>query len=130
MIKFFLLKKSTYSFRSVIHIVHSVDPKGIVTYDNNGKAVIRQSGFHLGISHSDDWAVLGVGEENLGVDIQRYKVKSRDFVKYITGDGEMSLLLVGKIWAIKESFVKWLGTGRIGIEPNEIYIDFNLQRKD
>ena len=128
MIKLFLLKKSGYSFQSVIRIVHSLDSNGIVIYDKKGKAVIKQADLYLGISHSGDWAVIGVGKENFGIDIQRYKRKSSEFIEYITGDNEMPLPMVFKIWSIKESFVKWLGTGWIGIEPDDIYIDFNLQK--
>ncbi|MEY8352653.1 hypothetical protein AALB39_04760 [Lachnospiraceae bacterium 54-53] len=128
MIKLFLLEKRVYSFHSVVRIVHSIDPNGTVIYDKNGRAVIKQAKLHLGISHSGDWAVIGVGEEPLGVDVQKYKGKSRDFIEYITGENDMAPPQVCKIWSIKESYVKWLGTGWIGLEPDEIVIDFNTQK--
>lgn len=128
MIKLFLLHKSRYSYQSVQRMVQSIDTRGVVIYNRKGQAVIAQADLFLNISHSGEWVVIGVGKERIGIDIQRYKGKSRDFIEYVTGEAEMSLPLFSKIWSIKECFVKWLGTGWVGIEPNEIYIDFNLQK--
>ena len=128
MIKLFLLHKNVYSHQSVLCIVQSIDARGIVIYNKKGQAVIKQADLFLSISHSGEWAVIGVGAEKIGIDIQHYKAKSSDFIEYVTGETDISVPLFSKIWSIKESFVKWLGTGWIGIEPNEIYIDFNLQK--
>lgn len=86
------------------------------------------------ISHSKNLVILGVCEEEIGVDCETVRVgketvAERIFTKIqkeIYAKTEDKNLYFTRIWTLKESFVKCIGTG-IGYPLNEIevYIDEN-----
>lgn len=117
MIRIFLIKKEFYK-PEVIY------PKFHIVYNKYGKPISKQKDRFLSISHSGEWAAIGLYHKCLGIDIQKYKQRDEKFIEYVTGDAGTSIMEFNRIWSIKESFVKWLGCGWVGIEPNEILIDF------
>ncbi len=128
MIRIYVIKKALYNPHTAIDIIRSINPDFKMVYNENGKPFVKQNGMYISISHSGDWAAVGCAFNNIGVDIQKYRKRKTDFIEYVTGNSNETIPQFSKIWAIKESFVKWTGSGWIGVEPNDIKIDFKKSR--
>ena len=80
-------------------------------YNEEGKPFLS-NGQHIAISHSGDYAVLAIANQNIGVDIEKKQVKLKriasKFVgiekQFITAKDE--LLFLTKIWTAKEALYK------------------------
>lgn len=88
-----------------------------VGYGEFGKPfLIEPRGVHFNISHSGDYTVIAVSDGGVGCDIQRVKpVDPRVAERFFT-EGERRIIGCGdeifcRIWAVKESYLKALGTG-------------------
>lgn len=88
-----------------------------ILYGENGKPYIEgMDTIHFNISHSGTKVAVGVGEESIGVDIQRIRpVNLRLVDRFFTGrEDEYINLEIEKfheIWCLKESYLKCIGTG-------------------
>lgn len=111
---------------------------GYMEYGRNGKPCLRSSErtFHFNISHSGVYAVCAFSTTEVGVDIQkktptvndrmlRVSCSPREYVYLTELDGAELVSEFYRAWTIKESFMKYLGTG-LSLPPSEIDIDFNL----
>lgn len=97
----------------------------------NGKPYIEgYPQFHFNISHSGNYTVCAVSEENVGIDIQQtrevkvnvakrfFTEKEKAQIEAVADTGELSKALLGKqqemffrIWSAKEAYVKLTGKG-------------------
>lgn len=125
MIKAYLYRRELYSKEILLKIIHSINPNNKIVYNLYGKPMIKGGNLNFNISHSGDWVIIGLAEKNIGIDIQKIKNKSQDFVKYVLGNEMASVLQFIKTWTVKESFIKWLGCGWGKIEPDSITVDYD-----
>ncbi len=80
-----------------------------------------QSNLFFNLSHSGKMAVCALFEREVGVDIQEIKPVSEKLIKKVTSEEEFAYLLtldetkrqeeLARLWTIKESYMKYLGTG-------------------
>ncbi|MDR2624585.1 MAG: 4'-phosphopantetheinyl transferase superfamily protein [Methanobrevibacter sp.] len=92
-----------------------------ITIDDNGKPYLENyPNIHFNISHSDKFVLVGVSDENIGLDIEKaqdldYEGISKNFFhsiehEYIIGS-KNPIDTFFKIWTVKESYVKMKGAG-------------------
>ncbi len=101
-----------------------------ISYDENGKPYSESTNLNFSISHSDEYAVCVVGENKVGVDIEKIrpvnmqsvrKFASENEIKYIFGhlpekedyvsESEEALKRFFEVWTKKEAYGKLLGVG-------------------
>jgi len=90
-------------------------------YHEKGKPFLPIDNIHFNISHSGDWVVCCTANNKVGIDVEKIrknklKVATRFFsereIDYLTNivenkqDEEFT-----RLWTIKESYLKYLGTG-------------------
>ena len=79
-------------------------------------------GFHYNISHAGEWVVLAYSDKEVGVDVERIfmdegrkKVAEFSFAEeeqnYIFESENEQAERFSKVWTLKESYLKYLGTG-------------------
>ena len=83
------------------------------------------------ISHSGSYAVCACGEHELGVDIEQPRMVKDALLRRVCTSQEAARLLAMdastrnrefvRLWAVKESVLKWLGTG-ISVDPRQISV--------
>ncbi|MCR2018706.1 4'-phosphopantetheinyl transferase superfamily protein [Blautia pseudococcoides] len=94
-----------------------------IKYGKYGKPYVSNiHDFSFNLSHSGNWVVLGYGKKEIGIDIEEIKM-GNDVVdvffsemekKYIFGLSNMERIKkITQIWTIKESYIKYLGTGLV-----------------
>ena len=86
-----------------------------------GKPYIVGIPYYFNISHSDDYIICGVSDINIGVDIEKMQDIDFGFACDVFSDEEIRRIslesaekkkeLFFSIWTLKESYVKWLGSG-------------------
>lgn len=93
----------------------------------HGKLYLPDTDFHFSLSHSGEYAVCAYGNHPIGVDLQKVKDHMPKHLKKILTEKETSFLdgldeqekreVFYRIWAKKESIIKWDGRGlRIPLE--------------
>lgn len=88
-------------------------------YTKNGKPYLENSNINFNISHCNDVVVVVISDKNIGVDIEDIKSFNKFVAKKILTDNEKIDLLSSnnrneyffKLWTLKESFLKAIGTG-------------------
>ena len=94
-----------------------------------------KSDIYFNISHSGEYCVLALSDENVGVDIQQarkvnlriaekwFNEKENEYVKGASTEDE-ALMRFARIWSAKESYAKYTGKGLS--EPfTKFYEDFD-----
>jgi len=86
-----------------------------------GKPYIENVPVHFNISHSGSWIACGISDQNIGIDIEKMKETNLGIAKRFFCDKEYELLISKKeedrmelfylLWTLKESYIKWMGTG-------------------
>lgn len=111
-----------------------------LTYGEHGKPYIvnradTDSDIYFNISHSGDYVVCAVSDREVGIDIQKIGAAKKNIAeRYFTQNEYMHIMnqpdeksqneLFYRIWALKESFVKAVGTGMsLAFDSFEIKID-------
>ncbi|MCL2372784.1 MAG: 4'-phosphopantetheinyl transferase superfamily protein [Defluviitaleaceae bacterium] len=89
--------------------------------DESGKPYLKGLPVHFNISHSGDYVVCAVSEQPVGIDIERikevdFKLAERYFCKseyrdLFAREEIRRLDYFFSLWTLKESYLKWLGTG-------------------
>lgn len=108
--------------RSILAQKLAIKNKDIkISWTRFGKPYADGLPVQFNISHAGDWVVVAISENEVGVDIEQIKevemnLAERYFNKeehaYIQRQEETNRLAVFyAIWTLKESYVKWLGTG-------------------
>lgn len=91
-------------------------------YNNFGKPFMRNiSDFSYNISHSGDWVVIAYGNNEVGIDIEKVQFVKRSVVDSVFTEEEKHYVYSDsgieqdkrftQIWTLKESYIKYLGTG-------------------
>jgi 4'-phosphopantetheinyl transferase len=85
----------------------------------------------LSISHSDGWAVAGVGRGRLGCDLEQVAARSPTFVEDYFTRSEQEFVAAGRdcdrplratlVWSAKEAVMKALGQG-LRLPPHEVAV--------
>ncbi len=112
-----------------------------LVYEYKGtKPYLKDYLYYFNISHSSDYIVLVISDQEVGVDIEKIKKRARKLAHNIVSLEEMSSFLeisekeyecsVIKIWTIKEAFLKYLGTGLIRSLPNVKIDDYSVKLND
>ena len=86
-------------------------------------------GLHFNLSHSGNYAVCAVSEQEVGIDIQEIRDPRESLVKYCCTDNERKRILESShsaavftvVWSWKEAFMKMTGQG-LRIPPKEIEV--------
>lgn len=86
-----------------------------------GKPFVVGSPYHYSISHSGDWVVCAISDNEVGIDIE--EIKPIDFsltsgfftyserLALNTQPNDKKLEYFYALWTLKESYIKYLGTG-------------------
>ncbi len=128
------LKISTYI--SILDCIKKIDPSLKLKFDELGKPNIigNKSPLYISISHSVDKYAFALASINIGIDIEKKRNFSNDELlrlsnKCLTEDEMKRFKLDNnsfiKLWTIKESYVKLLGTG-FSIFPKQINVSSNV----
>ncbi|NLL72912.1 MAG: 4'-phosphopantetheinyl transferase superfamily protein [Clostridiales bacterium] len=92
-------------------------------YNEFGKPFMKDmKGFSYNISHSGKWVVIGFGENELGIDIEEIYRGREDIANKFFTESEKKFIFAAnneeeakrsftQIWTLKESYIKYLGTG-------------------
>lgn len=91
-------------------------------YNQFGKPVLKDmEQMHFNISHSGDWVGIVYGMDEVGLDIERIPSDSesifwqafhRDEKHWLKKfDGEERVKQAVRLWTVKESYLKYIGTG-------------------
>lgn len=121
-----------YVLRNKLSIPSS---KIIFYYNENGKPSIKgMNNIFFNISHSGKWIVCGIGNANIGVDVEEYKnigldIAKRFFCKkeynaILSNNHEEQLRTFYKFWTLKESYIKATGKG-LSIPLSSFYFKLN-----
>lgn len=106
---------------SLYHTFNRMIPLNI-SYNDYGKPFLKQiEGFSYNISHSGKWVVIAYGSSEVGIDVENVRkgkvdIADRFFTakekEYIyRGPKEEQIRRFTEIWTLKESYIKYLGTG-------------------
>ncbi len=101
---------------------HQIDCQALITYNHFGKAFLKDyPDFHFNLSHSGDFVVCAASPQAVGIDIQKIKDVNLKVAKRFFHKKEFECLAklppgmrktaFSQIWAAKESYLKYLGTG-------------------
>ena len=103
-----------------------------LSFGENGKPYLPGGGAEFNLSHSGNLAVCAVSGRPVGVDVEAYRHFDEKLLRHIFEERELSKLreraapededrAFTALWTIKESFMKYLGTGLL-LPPREIRI--------
>lgn len=101
-------------------------------YNEFGKPLVLDEDLYFNISHSGEYCVCAVGNEDMGIDIQKKKEIKYDFAKRYFHVKDLEhleqcqgdLTEIIRIWSIKESFVKLAGKG-MAYGMDKFYCDYD-----
>lgn len=108
---YYLAKQKIDSFQNIPFSFHS-----------QGKPFFKEyPDFHFNISHSTDYVVVGISDNELGVDIERIREYKKSIAERFLHPEEFQFLesldadkqsfAFSSIWNLKESYVKYTGEG-------------------
>ena len=103
------------------------------SYGENGKPYLRNCPVCFNLSHSKSFAACAFSEQEIGIDIEYMQIPDHSLMERVCRPSELSFLekLQGqalssactKLWTIKESYMKYLGTG-LTLDPLRLEINF------
>ncbi|MDR2830970.1 MAG: 4'-phosphopantetheinyl transferase superfamily protein [Methanobrevibacter sp.] len=106
-----------------------------ISIDDSGKPYIYNiPNLHFNISHSDQFVLVGVSNENIGVDIEKiqdldYNGISKHFFHLLEHEkivnSKNPIKTFFKIWTLKESYAKMKGTGITDLKSFLVDIEKN-----
>ena len=93
-----------------------------IVYNEYGKPFINHmDGFSYNLSHSGKWVVIAYGNSEVGIDIEEIRSEHEDIADKFFTEEEKNFIHMSKgkerakrftqIWTLKESYIKYLGTG-------------------
>lgn len=96
--------------------------KMTIVYNEFGKPFMNHMhGFSYNLSHSGKWVAIAYGSTEVGIDIEEIQTGREDIADRFFTEEEKSFIytVTGKerakrftqIWTLKESYIKYLGTG-------------------
>ena len=89
-------------------------PGDDLVFGENGAPAVKSGGVHLSLSHSGDYAMLGISTKALGVDIERMQPEAMHLAEHFFTEGEKHSMHSAsspmeeffRIWSRKECFIK------------------------
>ena len=107
-------------------------PLGEVAGGPHGKPFLKgQAGFHFNLSHAGRLAACAVSGEPVGIDVEAERPFEEALVRTVFHDREAAWARecpeggdagYTALWTVKESLMKYLGTG-LSLEPKRICVD-------
>ena len=90
-----------------------------ITVGEIGKPAWDVEGLYFNLSHSGDWAACAIADRPLGLDVQERCAYCEGLVRRFFSEAERREIegaadrdqAFGRIWSLKESWIKALGTG-------------------
>ena len=92
-----------------------------LVYNTYGKPYLFHSNWYFNISHSGEWVVGSISQDEIGIDIEQIRALDIDITYDICTDMEYKRLIsksseeqiesIYDLWTIKESYTKALGRG-------------------
>lgn len=80
-----------------------------------GKPSLKSNELYFNLSHSGEYVVCGVSSSSLGVDIEQVRESNELVVRKCFSPSEQEYVkdndTFTKVWTLKESYIKYLGTG-------------------
>lgn len=95
-----------------------------IIYNENGKPCLKDGNLRFNAAHSGNYAVLGVSDAEIGIDIEKIKpykrnVAARCFtppeLEWLRQNGDNAFF---RLWTAKESIMKATGLGLAKLPPN------------
>lgn len=94
------------------------------TINSYGKIYLNNNNLYFNLSHSNDYYAFAISKEEVGIDIEKVRDDVNiDLIKRISNSKD-EIKDVIKMWTIKESYLKYLGTG-INTNLKDILINKN-----
>ncbi|MEM6769133.1 MAG: 4'-phosphopantetheinyl transferase superfamily protein [Bacteroidota bacterium] len=116
--------------RMLLHYMSGRDERGELYKDEMGKPHLRDSHFHVSISHTVDYAAAIAHPNPCGVDVQRIVPRIRRMAHKFVGAAEQKQLLpehellqLHLIWSAKEAMYKAFGRRELDFRKN-LFVDF------
>lgn len=93
-----------------------------IIYNEYGKPFMNnRKAFSYNLSHSGNWVAIAYGNSEVGIDIEKIQIVIEDIVNnFFTEEEKRFIHMVAgeerkkrfiQIWTLKESYIKYLGTG-------------------
>jgi 4'-phosphopantetheinyl transferase len=121
-------KKESLAVRCLLN--QMLDENAEITYNTDGKPFLQNSGYHISISHSDQYATIYLDKAKpIGVDIQKIKADIGKGTDFFLNDKEQlwvnktDFILLNILWSAKESVYKYAGVK--DLDPRN-HISINL----
>lgn len=97
-----------------------------VDYDKNGKPFLRDSNYHISISHTNEFVAVIMGQNRVGIDIEKIHPRIHKTRKRFVTESEEHWLSNSNsleeqlflIWGAKEAMLKIIGDRRIDFQKN------------
>lgn len=116
--------------RMLLHYMSGRDNRGELIKDDTGKPHLRDSLFHVSISHTVNYAAAIAHPNPCGVDVQRIVPRIRRMAHKFVGAAEQAqlipeheLLQLHLIWSAKEAMYKAFGRRELDFCRN-LFVDF------
>lgn len=104
-----------------------------LSFGENGKPYLPGGGVEFNLSHSGRLAVCAVSGRPVGADVEAFRHFDEKLLRYVYQERELAGLreraapededrVFTELWTLKESFMKYLGTGLL-LPPREICIE-------
>lgn len=119
-------KRSMYAeilLKYVLQNTYKIDDLNIHFYKNEyGKPFLKEyENIHFNLSHSGEWILCGMGDYELGVDVEQMKMMDlkvaekyfhpKEYAYIVQNGTESQQDAFYKVWTLKESYIKKLGKG-------------------
>lgn len=107
----------------------------LAVYNENGKPYFKDSGIFFNMSHSGKYAACAFSDDEIGVDIEKLSDVPKELMRAVCTDSEYRYLLAAgnkqkedffRLWTVKESFMKCIGTG-LATDPAKLEVTFGRQ---
>ncbi len=108
------IKKNISSKEFLEEVLKKYNIKSKIVKNEHGKPYLENNELYFNISHSGDYCVIVISDNEIGVDIQKLSYKPKVAKRfYNKKEQELATNEVEftKIWTIKEAYVKKLGIG-------------------
>lgn len=102
-----------------------------LVYSTYGKPYVIDNRIYFNISHAHNYVVCAFSDKEVGIDIEEKRIFKQNIIHRIFNEKEINdieqskedkLQLYTELWTMKESLLKYLGTGII-MNPKKIMID-------
>lgn len=115
-----ILSVTAYSlFKYAMHLIGKSSTNMEIEVNPYGKPYIKNNDIYFNISHTENAVACAIGFSEVGVDIQKNVTGYEKIMKWVCSPLERERILresspiqyFTKLWTLKESYVKCIGTG-------------------